>query len=680
MLTAQVDPRRPDRGFKAANSYSISDIENVNLSNGNLMLNIPLGSLPPGRGSAPGYTVSLNYNSKLWNTKREYRTDGLGQGMEGLHYARELIEAADGGGWHIDGGNYKFNLVYRLEQEAPCTLAVGEEGYRKNAYVYKVEMQLPNGSIVGLGPNHDPNFYEGFSNTDPWGRQYSRSWTQVNPPIGDPYASCSDYVTGPSSSGTNYYSQDGSHLRLHIPAQSTSLHWSQLRWTLYFPDGKTVEHLPPDDSSIIQRTTDRNGNHLVKTAATVNGVSGTKLIDDFGRYVFVGYTSGGDVKVIQPGVGGELLETTIEWTNPYVDHNYRATYADNANTSYLYADLSYQFPSVSTLTLPEQSGGLQYTFTYHADDTQPSTYTEGWGQLKTVTLPSGAEAEYTYALTGNTTGIDSTVLASDVVLSRTLTYSTEYDGQTQEVTETTSYGAGPGAGGTCSPDGQCISEISAIGGDLNGYAYRIAKTGGFVTEKIWVNRRSTGTGGTYRIDPIVKTEFTSVPNPSGTPSLTATKGFEYDQNGNVLEIREYDWVDYSSVPRSTTGAVDEYLPVARPTGTPSNLTLKRKTVNTYYNPTPNTLDAGQEHANWSGSPGAPKFLNLIKSTEVRDSSDNVKSRTEFFYDSLTAGGNPTEVRAWDSTKGALATPDANGSRLNSGNSISTFSNTISMGT
>ena len=56
----------PDRGVKAGNSYSISDIENVNLTNGNLMLNIPLASLP-GRGSGPGVKVSLRYDSKLWD-------------------------------------------------------------------------------------------------------------------------------------------------------------------------------------------------------------------------------------------------------------------------------------------------------------------------------------------------------------------------------------------------------------------------------------------------------------------------------------------------------------------------------------------------------------------------------------------------------------------------------------
>src|SRR5688572_25448726 len=70
--------RAPDTGFKSSSSYSISDIENVNLSNGNLMLNIPIASLPPGRGSSQGFTVALHYNSKLWAAQQDLRTDGDG--------------------------------------------------------------------------------------------------------------------------------------------------------------------------------------------------------------------------------------------------------------------------------------------------------------------------------------------------------------------------------------------------------------------------------------------------------------------------------------------------------------------------------------------------------------------------------------------------------------------------
>src|SRR5881396_597971 len=39
----------PQRGFFAAGSYALSDLETINTANGNVMFRIPLVSLPPGR-------------------------------------------------------------------------------------------------------------------------------------------------------------------------------------------------------------------------------------------------------------------------------------------------------------------------------------------------------------------------------------------------------------------------------------------------------------------------------------------------------------------------------------------------------------------------------------------------------------------------------------------------------
>ena len=61
----------PERGFYPGGSYAIGDIETINTANGNLMLNIPLASLPAGRGGSAGPGVSLIYNSKLYNVLRE---------------------------------------------------------------------------------------------------------------------------------------------------------------------------------------------------------------------------------------------------------------------------------------------------------------------------------------------------------------------------------------------------------------------------------------------------------------------------------------------------------------------------------------------------------------------------------------------------------------------------------
>ncbi len=61
------DDDNPKRGFNPGGSYAISQIETINKTDGNVMLNIPLASLPPGR-TGLNATVYLTYNSKLWNS------------------------------------------------------------------------------------------------------------------------------------------------------------------------------------------------------------------------------------------------------------------------------------------------------------------------------------------------------------------------------------------------------------------------------------------------------------------------------------------------------------------------------------------------------------------------------------------------------------------------------------
>ncbi|HET9786580.1 MAG TPA: hypothetical protein VFP47_05585, partial [Pyrinomonadaceae bacterium] len=75
-LAAQNTAARPDRGIMPGASYSVSDIENINLSNGNLQLSIPLASLPPIAGGKLKLTLNATYNSKLWNITRTENQEG----------------------------------------------------------------------------------------------------------------------------------------------------------------------------------------------------------------------------------------------------------------------------------------------------------------------------------------------------------------------------------------------------------------------------------------------------------------------------------------------------------------------------------------------------------------------------------------------------------------------------
>ena len=75
----QTSAARPDRGITPNGSYSVSDIENVSLQNGNVNLNIPLASLPPIAGGKLSFTFNAQYNSKVWDV---VRTQQIGEAWD----------------------------------------------------------------------------------------------------------------------------------------------------------------------------------------------------------------------------------------------------------------------------------------------------------------------------------------------------------------------------------------------------------------------------------------------------------------------------------------------------------------------------------------------------------------------------------------------------------------------
>ena len=96
---------RPDRGTMPNRSYSISDIENINLQNGNVNLSIPLASLPPIAGSKLSWTISANYNSKQWNVIRNQADSSFD--VDWKPYVVDFPGL--NGGWTI-GGQYVMTL------------------------------------------------------------------------------------------------------------------------------------------------------------------------------------------------------------------------------------------------------------------------------------------------------------------------------------------------------------------------------------------------------------------------------------------------------------------------------------------------------------------------------------------------------------------------------------------
>jgi len=64
-------PDIPDKGFRPFGSYQLSDIDAVNLTNGNLIVHIPIVSYPQ-RGDVPPLSLSLRFNNPRWSVKFKY--------------------------------------------------------------------------------------------------------------------------------------------------------------------------------------------------------------------------------------------------------------------------------------------------------------------------------------------------------------------------------------------------------------------------------------------------------------------------------------------------------------------------------------------------------------------------------------------------------------------------------
>lgn len=656
VIVSSAQDRSPARGFQAGNSYSMSDIETVNLTNGNLMLNIPLASLAGGRGTASGLTVGLQYNGKIWNGKQERRTDGNPDPNNNTTYMRELLEPTSGG-WSLNS-SYQMVITNRLDLEEPALCAYGNEyQYTRNGYTYKLQMSMPGGGITEFRPYGNGVTFtdinnDGYFSIDQNGTRHIYALSSSEPD----QVACNYTEQQVTTTGMNYYSTDGSNIRLFIPYGLTNNN----KWKMYFPDGRLVENQPSDDPTVFQRMTDRNGNKLFWRSATLNGISGVKIENEVGQYVFLGNTIAGTMKIIQPGFGGELLETSVHFKQYTVHRKYKATSAFNAPAAFKFEESAWTLEMVDKITLPTQAGGLEYNFTYNASETPPETgnYTNGWGELKSLTLPSTAKAEYSYVIESNSTSINNTFVLDRRVFKKDLIYQNQNDGNSATAIETTFYAENS----STAPDGGIYLEGTNQNPYFKGYAARINHPNGTITEKLWANNAAPRVTGNT-VNAYVKTEFTSIPDAAGNPVLTLTKDYDYDKNGNVLEIREYDWVPYSSVPRSGSGI---YL---QPTGLPSGLVLKRKTINTYYNQAPGAGDTTTDSVYIYANPSSPKLKNVIKSTEIQSAAGVPVSRSEFIYDDPDNLGNLTETRTWDSYKNGNNLPYSN--PLTSTNSIST---------
>lgn len=622
-----------DRGFQPGGSYAAGDIETINLQGGNLMINLPLAGLPAGRGGI-GSKLYLTYNSKIWdelvNNPQHLQCPSGAVCAPPPAATNTLVESPEGG-WNyafqyqlqLDTRDYPLPTSYNSSQYNPCT--------DLNAvYYYRLMVRFPDGG------QHEFKLQ---------GQQDSNGYYKYKPD-GSPSSWCSS--TQPLTGTLNYYTTDGTYMRLEVQHDSDT-NWANNPWTLYMPDGGRVT-----GGNAAQRIYDRNDNYVevqsLSADPAYNNHVTVKLVDQVGRKVVLEYGSGvGQDSIHAWGVNNVEMVTTIKWKDLYVYKSYRP-----GAVSYFKPTGLSPMRVVDYITLPAQSGGLQYTFGYNPGASNPSY---GWGELNSVTLPTGATTAYQYSMDGQDQVYTSSVIDSRPTR-KDLTYQQEYDGATTSATETWLYSKTGTAVTVTGPDGGVTTET------FSGAQSKKTETpDGTVTERDWQRNSPFGasyyqfSGGPMKDNYYVRSEYTSIRNSVGTLVKTAIKDYAYDKNGNVTSVKEYDWVEWSSV---HDGSGNPVWNATRPA-------VVRQTDTGYFNDTPAASDSSSDDPDVYHKSTAPRKQDSAKWSEVKDPALpnlGVLTRTEFTYDDPATRGNITVKKSWDSTKGTYSDP------LTASNSIS----------
>ncbi|MGB7069747.1 MAG: hypothetical protein WBD22_09655 [Pyrinomonadaceae bacterium] len=488
---AQEEVSNPQRGFQPGSSYSMSDIESINTTNGNLVLNIPLAVLPAGRGGMRR-SVSLTYNSKLYDTSVEELLDHSNQMTD-----QNMLDDSPDGGWKYTFSTYRVDVKSRFDTAPPipCDGSAGQ--ISKNIYMLKVLMNMPDGSAREFRPTGRTDLYnDGYFDISPSGYQMR---------------GCNGSPSLATSSPMVYYSTDGSYSKLVFEHVAGADPWGQNSpWTLYLADGSRINS---------GGRTDRNGN-------TQSGLS-----DDVGRSISVQYNAApNEDHITMGGAGNQELKWKVKWKDISVSKSYKTTAANSGRlrggTSTQTASMMHRV--VERITLPVQTGGWYYEFEYNSENAG-----DGWGEISRIKLPSGATTDYQFStplewqeFLAKTEGVLRTHPTS-----KTLTYMSEYDGSTSAVSEVTQYSIGKTSSTITAPDGSVTTEKHgdiSIHNPMSGLVKKIANSSGGKTERIWGFNRPTGANTTANINAYVKTEFTTIADGSGNPTLTAIKDITVD--------------------------------------------------------------------------------------------------------------------------------------------------------
>ncbi len=128
------------RGWRPGGGFLVSEIETINPVNGNVLLRIPLASLPPGRGGS-AFTLDLLYNSQIWDVDSQLVDAGQYPDTGTVYELRHTLRNSAQGGW-------RYGFQYGLEFEERMGVPSPDGDCRSvfDKYTTKMRVHFPDGS------------------------------------------------------------------------------------------------------------------------------------------------------------------------------------------------------------------------------------------------------------------------------------------------------------------------------------------------------------------------------------------------------------------------------------------------------------------------------------------------------------------------------------------------------
>jgi RHS repeat-associated protein len=636
----------PPRGIVPTGGYKLSDIETVDVASGNLIYQIPITSLPPGRAGWNA-AVNLTYNSQVWDPSFETMTSVVQPGVQSNF---ELLQTSQtGGGWQL-GYSYSIDVETRpwLASGFSCT------DYTTMGWnYYQLSVITPDGShhtlhLYPYSPHLNSSPAETYKDIS------GEGYYDVMP--GMSAAPCSQ--TNPLAAGNiTYYTSDGTYIQVvfnNTPGQM----FSNIPWTMYFPDGRTVTGYGPTATAMY----DHNGNGVYITNSYDPSNPGilvtTTLQDDLavqlgypGRTITITYGLYGGPADSITQTGADVNQTPLTWTINWT------TATPGPNLQYVCSPLgdycipnaqpyNPQYPlntpcgynAISSIVLPT---GQSFSFGYDTNI--------GWGELNSVTLPSGATVSYTYSEDNSFKAFFGEFLTQNPVSGKTLMWTDENFSMPRQ--EGTTYCIGFNASGRCTPqntvtnpDGGVVSYVftalTSYTGTLgNQLIAMVTQPDGSTEEKIWAQNQpfiASNYNNVYPGNPYVQYEIHSVAS-GGTPVLASVESSALDRNGNQTQVGESDWMSYGNINHSNG------VPNGFSGGPPPSA---RTTTDSYYVTTTTTESFGTDDSNGYFHPGMNSPWGLITGKTV--SGVGAGSSSTYAYGDSSNHPNLVTQNDWDS--------------------------------